>query len=144
MMLPHSSSFPYRRYIFVVVLVAAVAFALFDSGATRSEAFSDALSICIASTLGYAATRTLVWIADRLLSTKRSHLMRTWGLICFYGSLPLLIIGLYVGSWATHSPLPNSTTVAFVVAVAVSVSAAAFAAVRGTGRLTNAWSGRER
>ena len=141
-MFPHSTSFQYRRPLLGIVLAVAVAVALFGSDSTRSDAFSDAASICIASALGYAATRTLLWGAGRILGTRRPNLMRICGLTCFYGALPLFLFGLYVGSWATHSPAPNSTTVAFVVALASSVSAGAFAATRGTaGRLTNAWSG---
>jgi hypothetical protein len=107
-----------------------------------ATALADALSICAVSVLGYGAMRALVWIAARPLTPKWPDVVCVWGLICFYGLIPLSLFGLYFGSWESHAPTPSPTTVAFVVAGAPSVAAGAFAAIPATaGRLTIGWSG---
>jgi hypothetical protein len=139
---PHDSAFRYRRHMLVVVLATAIAVALVDPGSDRADKLPDALSICVVSVLGYGAMRALVWIAARPLTPKWPHVVCVWGLICFYGLIPLSLFGLYFGSWESHAPTPSPTTVAFVVAGATSVAAGAFAAIQATaGRLTIGWSG---
>lgn len=124
------------------VLGTALAVALVDPGSDRADKLSDALSICVASVLGYGAMRAFVWIVARPLTPRWPHVVRVWGLICFYGVIPLSLFGLYFGSWEFHAPTPSPATVAFVVAGATSVAAGAFAAIRATpGRLTIGWSG---
>lgn len=130
--LAHRPEFRYRPVILAAVVTGALAVAFMDADSGRTDAFSDALSICVAVVFGYAGTRALVWLATRFLKAKWPRLVPLCGLICFYGAVPLLLLGLYVGSWATAAPAPSPATVAFVVAAAVSVAAGALAAVRAT------------
>jgi len=132
MILPHDTAFRYRQQILAAVLAAAFAVAFVDPGSDRTDALSDAFSICVVSVLGYVATRALVWVAAKRLRAKWPILERVCALVCFYGAVPLLLAGLYFGSWAMHAPTPSPATVAFVMAVAVSIAAGAFAAIHAT------------
>lgn len=84
--------------------------------------------------------RIFVWAVVRPLAARWPRLVRAWGLIWFYGAIPLTLIGLFLGTLQLHAVTPNSTTIAFVVVAAASMAAGAFAAVRGTaGSSNNRW-----
>jgi hypothetical protein len=91
---------------------------------------------------GRCAMRAFVRIAARPLMPRWSHVVRGWGLICFYALIPLSLFGLYFGSWEFQVTTASPTTVAFIVAGATSVAAGALTAIQATaGRLTIDWSG---
>ena len=127
---PHDLAFPYRPHILVLVLVSALGVALANPVSGRGDRASDALAIALVAALGYGTMRIFVWAAARPLVARWPRLVLAWGLIWFYGAIPLALIGLFVGSIELHAPRPNAATVAFVVAAAASTAAGAFAAVR--------------
>ena len=83
-----------------------------------------------------------MWAAVRPLASRWPHLARAWGLIWFYGAIPLTLIGLFLGTLQLHAVRPNATTIAFVLVAAASMAAGAFPAVRATaGSSNNRWRG---
>ena len=139
---PHEIAFRYRPHILALIVAGAVAAALVDPDSDRADRLRDALVIGLAAVLGFGTMRAFIWFAVRLLEGRLSGLVRAWGLIWFYGAIPLLVLGLYVGSSRLDAPVPSQATVAFVVAAAASMAAGAFAAIRATaGRLTTGSSG---
>jgi hypothetical protein len=141
---PHALAFPYRRHLLVLLLIGALLVGLLDPRSDPRDRTSDALGLVLLTALGYGAMRLFVWAAVRPLASRWPRLALAWGLIWFYGAIPLSLIALYVGTRQAHAVMPNATTVASVVAIAASVSAGAFAAIRAaTSRLTIAGAGRE-
>jgi hypothetical protein len=139
---PHDIAFRYRPHILALVLAGAVGAVVIDPGSDRADKLSDALSIALVSALGYGTMRTFVWLVVRPLTDRLPRLVRGWGLVWFYGAIPLSLLGLYLGSSTLHAPTPSAGTVAFVVAASASMAAGTFAAIRATaGRLTPGWSG---
>src|SRR6267142_1204381 len=138
----HDPQFRYRPHILALILAGCLVATLVDPTSLRGEIGSDALAICLVSALAYATMRLFVWVAARPLAANWPRLLRNWAFAWFYGATPLSLLGLYVGSVQLHAPTPNTSTIAFVIAVAASMAAGAFPAVRASGgRLTNAWSG---
>jgi hypothetical protein len=132
----HDLAFPYRPHILALVLAGALVVVLVDPASERGDKASDALAIALVTALGYATTRILVWVLARPIAARWPRLVRAWGLIWFYGVIPLSLIGLFAGSIELHATTPGVTTIAFVVAAAASTAAGAFAAVRA-GRSSN-------
>ena len=129
--------------MFALILAGALGVALLDPSSVRSAKLSDVAAIALASLLAYGTMRIFVWLAVRPFGERLPKVVRAWGLIWFYGAIPLTLVGLYVGSIKLHAPTPSAATVAFVVAVATSIGAGAFTAVKvTTGRLTTASSAR--
>ena len=144
MISPHDDAFRYRPHLLALVVGAAIAAALLAPGSDRTDKMTDALAIIAASALGYGIMRAFVWVAVRSLANAWPRLVRYWGLIWFYGAIPLSLLGLYLGSKQLGASAPNTPTVAFVVVGAASMAAGAFAAIRtDAGRPTGGWSGRE-
>lgn len=127
---PHRPEFRYRVQIVTFILVGAIFIAFIDPTSYGRAKFSDAIFICVASVFSYAAMRLFVWFLTSTLGAAWPRLLRAWGLAWFYGAIPLSLFGLYVGVLRSHSPMPNGSTVAFVVAWAASISAGALPAVR--------------
>ena len=139
---PHDLAFPYRPHLLAVILAGALVVALVDPTSHRGDAAADALSIALVAAAGYGTMRILVWAAARPLAAWWPRLVRAWGLIWFYGAIPLSLIGLFVGTLQLHAVTPNATTIAFVVVAAASVAAGAFPAVRAAaGSSNNRWRG---
>jgi hypothetical protein len=127
---PHDPRFRYRPLFLAVILAGALVVALVDPASHGGDRTSDALSIALVAVAGYLTMRIFVWAAARPLAARWPRLVRAWGLIWFYGAIPLSLIGLFIGTLQFHAVMPNATTVAFVVVAAASMAAGAFPAVR--------------
>jgi hypothetical protein len=138
----HGPEFRYRLHLLAVILVCALLGTLFDPISRQGDRASDALAICLGSTLAYATMRLFLWIFVRPIAAHWPRLPRAWGLAWFYGAIPLSLLGLYVGSLLLHAPTPNVSTIAFVIATAASMAAGAFPPISASNsRLTNDGSG---
>ena len=125
-----------------VIVAGALIVALVDPASRGGDRGSDALSIALVAAAGYLTMRVFVWVAARPLATRLPRLVRVWGLIWFYGAIPLSLVGLFIGTLRLHAVTPNATTVAFVVVAAASMAAGAFPAVRAAaGSSNNRWRG---
>jgi hypothetical protein len=139
---PHDLAFPYRPHLLAAILAGALVVALVDPASYRGDRASDAFSIVLVAAAGYGAMRIFVWAAARPLAARWPRLVRAWGLTCFYGAIPLSLVGLFVGTLQLHAVTPNATTIAFVVVAAASMAGGAFPAVRAAaGSSNNRWRG---
>jgi hypothetical protein len=125
----HDPEFRYRPHILALIFVGALLVTLVDPTSHRGDIASDALAICLFSALAYATMRLFVWIFARPIAAHWPRLLRNWGLAWFYGAIPLSLLGLYAGTRELHAPTPSLSTIAFVIAGAASMAAAAFPTV---------------
>ena len=112
---PHALAFPYRRHLLVLLLIGALLVGLLDPRSDPRDRTSDALGLVLLTALGYGAMRLFVWAAVRPVASRWPRLALAWGLIWFYGAIPLSLTALYVGTRQAHAVMPNATTVATVL-----------------------------
>ena len=128
--MPHDLEFPYRPHLLTAFLAGAFLTALVDPASHSSERLPDVLFIAVVAVACYGTMRLFVWAALRPLAATSPRLVRYWGLGWFYGAIPLLLLGLFVGTARLAGGTPNATTIASVVVAAASMAAGAFPAVR--------------
>jgi len=128
-MLPHQQTFPYRPHLLAVILAAGIAAAACDPAAPRADRFTDVVAILYAAVLGYILARLLVRLVRPLIARWPRQALR-WGLIWFYGVVPLALAALLAGTARMRQSQPNAATIAFVCVAAAATAAGAHAGIR--------------
>jgi hypothetical protein len=137
MELPHELAFRYRPQLFMVVLLVGAAISLFALARPEIDSLAMLVFLAVVTAVSYFAMRLFVAIAVKPLAASHPRIVRGWGLIWFYGALPLSLTALFIGAHELNVLSAGWGLIGLLVVVATSMSAAAFESIRVTAhRLT--------
>jgi len=137
MSLPHELGFRFRPHLLVLLLIAGAGVALFAPSGLGAGPIGSVAFIAVTIAASYLVMRVFVALAVKPLIVSHPRIARGWGLAWFYGALPLLLLGFFLGLRVLNAASPGVGAWGLIVVVATSMAAGAFESIRLTAsRLT--------